>query len=130
MLRRALAESMKRVKVMATEETVDRRIVVKLLTTYFERGHSPEVLQLMSRMLGFSGAPCSQILMTICWAFKARVRVRLFGSPCQPSIDSQQWRLASACSRQLRLLRLLIYTKDRIPVGNICTSRSLRKVLL
>ena len=57
MLRRALAESMKRVKVMATEETVDRRIVVKLLTTYFERGHSPEVLQLMSRMLGFSGAP-------------------------------------------------------------------------
>ncbi len=59
MLRRALAESMKRVKVMATEETVDRRIVVKLLTTYFERGHSPEVLQLMSRMLGFSGEPCS-----------------------------------------------------------------------
>ncbi len=58
MLRRALAESMKRVKVMATEETVDRRIVVKLLTTYFERGHSPEVLQLMSRMLGFSGALC------------------------------------------------------------------------
>ena len=56
MLRRALAESMKRVKMMATEETVDRRIVVKLLTTYFERGHSPEVLQLMSRMLGFSGA--------------------------------------------------------------------------
>ncbi len=59
MLRRALAESMKRVKVMATEETVDRRIVVKLLTTYFERGHSPEVLQLMSRMLGFSGAGCT-----------------------------------------------------------------------
>ena len=59
MLRRALAESMKRVKVMATEETVDRRIVVKLLTTYFERGHSPEVLQLMSRMLGFSGAACT-----------------------------------------------------------------------
>ena len=57
MLRRALAESMKRVKVMATEETVDRRIVVKLLTTYFERGHSPEVLQLMARMLGFSGTP-------------------------------------------------------------------------
>ena len=56
MLRRALAESMKRVKLMATEETVDRRIVVKLLTTYFERGQSPEVLQLMTRMLGVSGA--------------------------------------------------------------------------
>lgn len=56
MLRRALAESMKRVKLMATEETVDRRIVVKLLITYFERDRSPEVLQLMFRMLGFTGA--------------------------------------------------------------------------
>ena len=57
MLRRALAESMRRVKLMATEDTVDRRIVVKLLTTYFERDRSPEVLQLMSRMLGFTGPP-------------------------------------------------------------------------
>lgn len=57
MLRRALAESMKRVKLMATEETVDRRIVVKLLITYFERDRSPEVLQLMFRMLGFTGPP-------------------------------------------------------------------------
>lgn len=38
-----------------TDTMVDRRIVVKLLTTYFERGQSPDVLQLMTRMLGFSG---------------------------------------------------------------------------
>ena len=38
------------------EAMVDRRVVVKLLTTYFERNQSPEVLALMGRMLGFSGA--------------------------------------------------------------------------
>lgn len=38
------------------EAMVDRRVVVKLLTTYFERNQSPEVLTLMARMLGFSGA--------------------------------------------------------------------------
>ena len=38
------------------DTSVDRRIVVKLLTTYFERGQPPDVLQLMARMLGFSGA--------------------------------------------------------------------------
>ena len=34
---------------------VDRRIVVKLLVTYFEKKQSPEVLGLMARMLGLSG---------------------------------------------------------------------------
>lgn len=34
---------------------VDRRIVVKLLVTYFQKSQSPEVLQLMARMLGLSG---------------------------------------------------------------------------
>lgn len=38
------------------EAMVDRRVVVKLLTTYFDRKQSPEVLALMARMLGFSGA--------------------------------------------------------------------------
>lgn len=34
---------------------VDRRIVVKLLVTYFQRNQSPEILELMARMLGLSG---------------------------------------------------------------------------
>ena len=34
---------------------VDRRIIVKLLVTYFEKGSSKEVLSLMARML--VGAP-------------------------------------------------------------------------
>ncbi|KAK9804295.1 hypothetical protein WJX72_005331 [[Myrmecia] bisecta] len=56
MLRRALGESMKRVNMLNsdTNSMVDRRIVVKLLVTFFERGQSPEVLQLMTRMLGFT----------------------------------------------------------------------------
>ena len=55
---RPAAETMKRVRLLNSDEdtTVDRRIVVKLLTTYFERGQPPDVLQLMARMLGFSGA--------------------------------------------------------------------------
>jgi len=36
---------------------VDRRIVTKLLVTYFQRGQSPELLDLMARMLGLSGTP-------------------------------------------------------------------------
>lgn len=53
------AEQMKRMRLLNsdTDVMVDRRIVVKLLTTYFERGQSPEVLQLMTRMLGFTGEP-------------------------------------------------------------------------
>jgi hypothetical protein len=51
------AETMKRMRLLNSGEdtSVDRRIVVKLLTTYFERGQPPDVLQLMARMLGFSG---------------------------------------------------------------------------
>ncbi len=57
MLRRSLQESMRRMSALASEGSaqVDRRIVVKLLTTYFEKGHSAEVLQVMARMLGFTG---------------------------------------------------------------------------
>ena len=56
MLRRSLQESMRRMSVLAEGSAqVDRRIVVKLLTTYFEKGHSAEVLQVMARMLGFTG---------------------------------------------------------------------------
>lgn len=56
MLRRALEENMKRLNVFNSESNtmIDRRIVVKMLVTYFERGYSQEVLQLMSRMLGFT----------------------------------------------------------------------------
>lgn len=61
MLRRACAEGAKRLNLLASDSgaQVDRRIVVKLLLTFFERGQSPEVLNLMGRMLGFTSAPCA-----------------------------------------------------------------------
>ncbi len=57
MLRRALNESMRRVESLSDEGLVqvDRRIVVKLLVTFFEKGQSQEVLSLMARMLAFTG---------------------------------------------------------------------------
>ncbi|KAK3194704.1 hypothetical protein Dsin_026014 [Dipteronia sinensis] len=55
-LRRALEQSMTRLNRMSVDSDylVDRRIVIKLLVTYFQRNHSKEVLDLMARMLGFS----------------------------------------------------------------------------
>ncbi|XP_022147161.1 golgin candidate 3 isoform X2 [Momordica charantia] len=55
-LRRALDQSMTRLNRMSVDSDylVDRRIVIKLLVTYFQRNHSKEVLDLMVRMLGFS----------------------------------------------------------------------------
>ncbi|XP_004510700.1 golgin candidate 3-like isoform X2 [Cicer arietinum] len=55
-LRRALEQSMTRLNRMSVDSDylVDRRIVIKLLVTYFQRNHSREVLDLMVRMLGFS----------------------------------------------------------------------------
>ncbi|XWS32114.1 hypothetical protein CRYUN_Cryun23aG0133100 [Craigia yunnanensis] len=55
-LRRALEQSMTRLNRMSMDSDylVDRRIVIKLLVTYFHRNHSKEVLDLMVRMLGFS----------------------------------------------------------------------------
>ncbi|KAL7158824.1 hypothetical protein ABFS83_02G169000 [Erythranthe nasuta] len=55
-LRRALEQSMTRLNRMSVDSDflVDRRIVIKLLATYFQRNHSKEVLDLMARMLGFS----------------------------------------------------------------------------
>ncbi|XP_027335643.1 golgin candidate 3-like isoform X2 [Abrus precatorius] len=55
-LRRALEQSMTRLNRMSVDSDylVDRRIVIKLLVTYFQRNHSTEVLDLMVRMLGFS----------------------------------------------------------------------------
>jgi hypothetical protein len=76
MLRRALAESMKQLK-MANSDAgamVDRRIVTKLLITYFERGRSDQsVLNLMASMLGFTGEgpapwPCFLALSMPCQA--------------------------------------------------------------
>ena len=57
MLRRALNESMRRVESLSDEGLVqvDRRIVVKLLVTFFEKGQSQEVLSLMARILAFTG---------------------------------------------------------------------------
>ncbi|XP_078428971.1 golgin candidate 4-like [Wolffia australiana] len=55
-LRRTLEQSMTRINRMSldSDNSVDRRIVIKLLLTYFERNHAKEVLDLMVRMLGFS----------------------------------------------------------------------------
>ncbi|KAL2892103.1 Golgin candidate 4 [Bienertia sinuspersici] len=55
-LRRALEQSMTSLNRMSVDSDflVDRRIVIKLLVTYFQRNHSKEVLDLMARMLGFS----------------------------------------------------------------------------
>ncbi|KAF5464372.1 hypothetical protein F2P56_014451 [Juglans regia] len=55
-LRRAVEQSMTRLNRMSIDSDflVDRRIVIKLLVTYFQRNHSKEVLDLMVRMLGFS----------------------------------------------------------------------------
>ncbi|KAK8509654.1 hypothetical protein V6N13_093511 [Hibiscus sabdariffa] len=55
-LRRTLEHSMTRLNRMSVDSDylVDRRIVIKLLVTYFQRNHNKEVLDLMVRMLGFS----------------------------------------------------------------------------
>ncbi|KAK2406944.1 golgin candidate [Trifolium repens] len=55
-LRRAVEQSMTRLNRMSVDSDylVDRRIVIKLLVTYFQRSHGREVLDLMVRMLGFS----------------------------------------------------------------------------
>ncbi|KAH1240832.1 Golgin candidate 3 [Glycine max] len=55
-LRKVLEQSMTRLNRMSVDSDylVDRRIVIKLLVTYFQRNHSREVLDLMVRMLGFS----------------------------------------------------------------------------
>ncbi|CAA7023078.1 unnamed protein product [Microthlaspi erraticum] len=55
-VRRVLEQSMTRLNRMSvdSEYLVDRRIVIKLLVTYFQKNHSKEVLELMVRMLGFS----------------------------------------------------------------------------
>ncbi|KAK8958810.1 Golgin candidate 4 [Platanthera guangdongensis] len=55
-LRHALEQSMTTLNRMSldSDNYVDRRIVIKLLVTYFQRNHSKEVLDLMVRMLGFS----------------------------------------------------------------------------
>ena len=59
MLRRVVRDNMKRLSALDDpgNALVDRRIVVKLLLTYFERDQAHEVLQLMARILGFSGEP-------------------------------------------------------------------------
>ena len=51
-----LDEAMRRLSGEEEAEMVDRRLVTKLLVTYFSRGNSAEVLELMSRMLNFDDA--------------------------------------------------------------------------
>lgn len=78
MLRRALGEAMRRLTAASSDAgaLVDRRIVVKLLVTFFERGRSPEVLALMARMLGMSGArlPSAALTCQASIGYAGRVR--------------------------------------------------------
>uniref|UniRef100_A0A7N0T2A2 Golgin candidate 4 n=1 Tax=Kalanchoe fedtschenkoi TaxID=63787 RepID=A0A7N0T2A2_KALFE len=75
-LRRALEQSMTRLNRMSMDSDffVDRRIVIKLLVTYFQRNHSKEVLDLMVRMLGFSDEDKQRIGMAQQGAGKGVVR--------------------------------------------------------
>ncbi|KAI7735327.1 hypothetical protein M8C21_029744 [Ambrosia artemisiifolia] len=57
-----------------------RRIVIKLLVTYFQRNHSKEVLELMVRMLGFSEEDKQRIGVAQQGAGKGVVR-GVFGLP-------------------------------------------------
>ncbi|KAD6453235.1 hypothetical protein E3N88_07940 [Mikania micrantha] len=81
-LRRALEESMTRLNRMSMDSdfSVDRRIVIKLLVTYFQRNHSKEVLELMVRMLGFSEEEKQRIGVAQQGAGKGVVR-GVFGLP-------------------------------------------------
>eukprot|EP00798_Chlamydomonas_sp_ICE-L_P014633 gene14633-20667_t len=56
MLRKALDQAMAQVQAMRGDNNsmVDRRIIVKLLLTYFEKGSSKDVLSLMARMLNMT----------------------------------------------------------------------------
>ena len=59
-----MQEGMKRISLLNSDSSamVDRRIVTKLLVTFFERGQSPELLDLMARMLGLSGGEDASLL--------------------------------------------------------------------
>lgn len=81
-LRRAVEQSMTRLNRMSldSDNYVDRRIVIKLLVTYFQRNHSKEVLDLMVRMLGFSDEDKQRIGMAQQGSGKGVVR-GVFGLP-------------------------------------------------
>jgi hypothetical protein len=84
MLRRALNESMRRVESLSDEGLVqvDRRIVVKLLVTFFEKGQSQEVLSLMARILAFTGQSfhpsCFSIRCSLCRSARCMILAHWF----------------------------------------------------
>ncbi|GAB4844537.1 hypothetical protein Ancab_037917 [Ancistrocladus abbreviatus] len=102
-LRRALEQSMTRLNRMSMDSDflVDRRIVIKLLVTYFQRNHSKEVLELMVRMLGFSDEDKQRIGMAQQGTGKGVVRGvlglpgRLVGGILGGSSASAQTNMAS-----------------------------------
>ncbi|KAF3341959.1 golgin candidate 4-like protein [Carex littledalei] len=75
-LQLALEKSMTTLNRMSldSDNQVDRRIVIKLLVTYFQRNHSKEVLDLMVRMLGFSEEDKQRIGVAQTTAGKGMVR--------------------------------------------------------
>eukprot|EP00940_MAST-03C_sp_MAST-3C-sp2_P002288 g2288.t1 len=53
-LRGSLDAAMRQLKSMNEENLVDKRLVAKLMMTYFERGCTDEILEIMSRIIGFA----------------------------------------------------------------------------
>ncbi|CAN8286149.1 unnamed protein product [Cochlearia groenlandica] len=82
-VRRVLEQSMTRLNRMSMDSDylVDRRIVIKLLVTYFQKNHSKEVLDLMVRMLGFAEEDKQRIGMAQQGAAGKGVVRGVFGLP-------------------------------------------------
>ena len=60
-LRRTFESKLKNFNALADEHLVDRRLVVKMLVTYFERPNKDEVLSLMGRVLQFTAEDNARI---------------------------------------------------------------------
>ena len=118
MLRRALNESMRRVASLSSEGNVqvDRRIVVKLLVTFFERGQSQEVLQLMARILAFTGIQCcSQSVLG-----NDFVAITFIGYTILLADDDTAWYCSQAMKvSQITQLILMIYNNTTNNISDI-----------
>ena len=60
-LRKSLTSAMKQVRAMSEDNLVDKRLVAKLLTTYFERGCKFDIMEILCQMVGFDEAECDRI---------------------------------------------------------------------
>lgn len=60
-LRKSLTSAMKQVRAMSEDNLVDKRLIAKLLTTYFERGCKFEIMEILCQMVGFDEEECDRI---------------------------------------------------------------------